>query len=76
MAEGKWQKEGQTGTDKEFPGSYGGWVKPRRSVGKYAKTAQQKRVADAGREVGTECKGKTGSAFKTCRHDVMKKHFG
>ena len=76
MAGGLWQKEGQTGSDPEFPGSYGGWVKPRRVARVTGRTAHQRAIGEAGREVGTTCKGKTGSAFKACRHDVMKKHFG
>jgi len=75
MAEGKWQKEGKTGSTPEAPGSYGGWVKPRRTPGSYPKTPQQKKVAEAGRAVGAACKGKTGSAFRTCRHEVLAEHF-
>lgn len=76
MAGGRWQKEGQTGSDPEFPGSYGGWVKPRRIAKDTARTAQQAKIGVAGREVGKVCKGMKGSDFKTCRHEVMAKHFG
>ena len=75
MAEGRWHKEGRTGSDPEAPGSYGGWVKQRRTPGKSPRTAQQMKIGVAGREVGEVCKGKTGGAFKTCRHEVMAKHF-
>jgi len=71
MAEGKWQKEGKTGSTPEAPGSYGGWVKPRRTPAKGTKTAQQRMIGEAGRAVGTKCKGKTGSDFRTCRHEVL-----
>jgi len=72
----QWEKAGKEGRDPEFPGSYGGWTKHRQAPSKYVKTAQQKAVAEAGREVGKVCKGKEGTAFKECRHDVMHKHFG
>ena len=64
-----WGKKGRGG-------SYAGWTKQRHAPSGYTRTAQQKKVAEAGREVGVECKGKTGATFKTCRSDVMRKHFG
>lgn len=75
MAGGRWQKEGRTGSDPEFPGSYGGWVKPRRIAKVTSRTSQQKAIGEAGRAVGAKCKGKTGSEFKTCRHTVLAEHF-
>ena len=75
MAEGKWQKEGKTGSTPEAPGSYGGWVKPRRTPSNYPKTVQQRKVADAGRAVGAECRGKKGAEFRTCRHKILAEQF-
>lgn len=64
-----WGKKGRGG-------SYAGWTKQRHAPSAYTRTTAQKKVAEAGREMGKECKGKTGSAFKECRSDVMRKHFG
>jgi hypothetical protein len=63
-------------TKKGRGGSYAGWKKERHAPSSYAVTSQQKKVRDAGRDVGATCKGKKGSAFKECRSDVMRKHFG
>ena len=57
-------------------GSYEGYYKVRQSPKPYPLTDQQKKVRNAGREVGKECKGKTGADFRECRADVMTKHFG
>ena len=68
MADSNWSKKGRGG-------SYAGWTKAREAPSKYAKTPQQKKIAAAGREVGKTCKGKTGSAFKECRIEVLEKLF-
>jgi len=75
MATSAWKKEGQVSTTPEAPGSYGGWVKGRKAPRKTPKTDQQKKIAAAGRAVGKECKGKEGSEFRTCRHEVLDKLF-
>lgn len=67
----KWQKIGKSGADPSAPGSYGGYVKPRTRPSGYPTTAKQRLIGSAGRRVGEECKGKEGSAFKKCRHDIM-----
>lgn len=64
-----WGKKGRGG-------SYAGWTKQRRAPSSYAMTPQQKKVRDAGRDVGKECKDKKGSDYTECRTDVMRKHFG
>ena len=73
MAGGKgysaWAKLGRQGSDPVAPGSYGGWVKMRKPPGAYPTTAQQHKIGDGGRKMGEACKGKTGAAFRTCRHD-------
>ena len=66
---GNWMKQGRGG-------SYEGYFKMRDSPKDYPITPQQKKVRDAGREVGKECKGKIGADFKECRSDIMTKHFG
>ena len=68
MTESNWNKKGKGG-------SYKGWTKSREAPSQYAKTDAQKKIAAAGRAVGKACKGKTGSAFKECRVDVLAEHF-
>jgi len=73
---GNWVKEGREGNDPISPGSYGAYVKRRKAPKTYSTTAQQKKVAQAGREVGAKCKGKTGGEFRKCRAEVMTGIFG
>lgn len=68
MTDSNWSKKGRGG-------SYKGWTKAREAPSKYARTAQQKKIAAAGRTVGKECKGKTGADFKECRIEVLEKLF-
>lgn len=57
-------------------GSYDGWVKVRNTKKhKGGKTAAQSRIAEAGRQVAKECKGKKGSDFTSCRAEVVQKFF-
>lgn len=72
----KWAKPGKTGSDPVFPGSFGGYEKRRSRPSGYSTTSQQHKIGGAGREVGAKCKGKAGSDFKQCRHEVMKRAFG
>ena len=62
-------------TKKGRGGSYSGWKKERHAPRSYPITPQQKKVREAGRDVGKTCKGKSGSAFTECRTEVMEKHF-
>jgi hypothetical protein len=72
MAGGKaassWVKLGHQGSDPVSPGSYGGYVKMRRPPKAYPTTAQQRKIGEGGRAMGLECKGKSGAAFRECRH--------
>ena len=47
----------------------------RRRPALYPKTEQQKRLGEAGRAVGLECRGKTGSEFFRCRAEVLRRFF-
>lgn len=75
MAAGKafspWMKLGKQGSDPVSPGSYGGWVKMRKPPRRYPTTSQQKKIGEGGRRMGKECKGKTGAAFRECRHAAI-----
>jgi len=75
MAAGKafspWAKLGRQGSDPVAPGSYGGWVKIRKAPSAYPTTAQQKKIGEGGRAMGLACKGKTGAAFRVCRHEKV-----
>ncbi len=75
MAGGKafspWMKLGKQGSDPVSPGSYGGYVKLRRPPKKYPTTAQQKKIGEKGRAMGEKCKGKSGAAFRQCRHEAL-----
>jgi len=62
---GVWLKEGKGA-------SYRGYSYRRAAPRKYTKTAQQAKIGEAGRKVGAECKGKKGSDFRKCRHDILK----
>ncbi len=66
---GSWVKPGNGG-------SYRGYQYERAAPKAYKKTSGQKKVGEAGRKVGTDCKGKTGATFSQCRHDVMVSIFG
>jgi len=72
MAAGKaasrWVKLGHQGSDPVAPGSYGGYVKMRNPPSAYPTTAQQHKIGEGGRAMGIACKGKTGAAFRECRH--------
>ena len=72
---GVWVKRGRRSSG-QTPGSYGDYVYERAAPKSYKTTGQQKRIGDAGREVGAKCTGKKGSEFKRCRHEVMKDIFG
>ena len=73
MAGGKayspWVKLGKQGSDPVAPGSYGGYVKMRKPPKRYTTTSIQKSIGEGGRTVGEKCKGKTGAAFRACRHE-------
>ena len=73
MAAGKafspWVKLGKQGSDPVAPGSYGGYVKFRRPPSAYPTTDIQKKIGAGGRAMGEKCKGKTGAAFRACRHE-------
>lgn len=75
MAAGKafspWMKLGKQGSDAVAPGSYGGYVKLRRPPSRYPTTSTQKAIGDGGRKMGVACKGKTGAAFRQCRHENL-----
>jgi len=75
MAAGKgtspWMRKGQSGSNAQAPGSYGGYFKQRKAPRAYPTTGQQRRIGDAGREVGKQCKGKTGSSWFECRSQVL-----
>lgn len=77
MAAGKafspWVKLGKQGIDPVAPGSFGGWVKMRRPPKRYATTSVQKSIGEGGRKVGIACKGKSGAAFRQCRHENIYK---
>jgi hypothetical protein len=61
---GMWMKPGGGG-------SYRGYLYARAAPSPYPTTDQQKRIGDKGRRVGKECAGKTGSAFRECRHAAV-----
>lgn len=61
---GAWVKPGAGG-------SYRSYIYVRAAPAAYPTTSQQKAIGDKGRCVGRECKGKTGSAFKECRHKCV-----
>lgn len=73
MAGGKafspWMRLGRQGSDPVAPGSYGGWLKMRKPPKRYTTTSIQKSIGEGGRRVGVACKGKTGAAFRQCRHE-------
>lgn len=75
MAAGKayspWVKLGKQGSDPISPGSYGGWVKMRKPPKSYPTTAQQKKIGEGGRTMGVKCRGKSGAAFRECRHEII-----
>jgi len=75
MAAGKsyspWVKLGRAGSDPVSPGSYGGWVKMRKPPRSYPTTAQQRAIGNKGRQMGKECKGKSGADFRDCRHKIL-----
>ena len=52
-----------------------GWIKQRKVPEKYRKTEQKSKIAEAGKEISKECKGKKGSEFTSCRHEVLNKLF-
>lgn len=72
MAAGKaaspWVKLGHQGSDPVSPGSYGGYVKMRKPPRSYPTTDIQKKIGEGGRKMGVACKGKSGAAFRDCRH--------
>ncbi|MGI0150182.1 MAG: hypothetical protein ACREDF_11710 [Thermoplasmata archaeon] len=80
MAAGKqsspWMRRGNAGSNAIAPGSYGGYYRQRRAPSSYPTTPQQRKVGQAGREVGKQCKGKKGSDFFRCRHDAIAGVFG
>jgi len=54
----------------------GQWFKTRKPPREYPRTPQQEKIAEAGKKVGEECKGKTGSEYVSCRHEVLVEIFG
>jgi hypothetical protein len=68
-AASRWVKLGHQGSDPVAPGSYGGYVKMRNPPGAYPTTPQQHKIGEGGRRMGIACKGKTGAAFRECRHE-------
>jgi len=61
---GAWVKPGAGG-------SYRGYMYMRAAPKSYPTTAQQKKIGDGGRRMGKECAGKTGAAFRECRHAAV-----
>jgi len=61
---GAWTKAGGGG-------SYRGYKYERAAPSNYPTTAQQRKIGNAGREVGKQCKGKVGADFKACKHEVL-----
>ncbi len=57
------------------PGSYFNYIRERRPPSRYPDTVWQRAIADAGRDAGKACRGKTGSEFYECRADVLRMHF-
>jgi len=53
----------------------GRWIKERKKIKEYPKTEQQIKIAEAGKEIGEECEGKTGEEFSACRCHILAKHF-
>jgi len=53
----------------------GTWIKERKRPAPRKKTEHQKKVAKAGKLVGKRCKGKKGTEYRQCRHEVMKEVF-
>mgnify|MGYP001595139260 FL=1 len=80
MAAGKksspWARKGRAGSNAQAPGSYGGYLRERKPPSGYATTSQQKKIGEAGRAVGKECKGRTGGEWYNCRHGVLRGMFG
>lgn len=68
---GAWVRPGRSGSNPLAPGSWKDYVLVRSGPKPYAKTAQQKKIGEAGRRVGKECKGQSGSAFYECRHKAL-----
>ncbi len=61
---GAWVKPGAGG-------SYRGYMYMRAAPKDYPTTAQQKAIGNKGRAMGEKCKGKTGAAFRACRHEAV-----
>ena len=59
-----------------MPKKKGRWIKERRPISKYKKTDAQKKIAEAGKEIAMECKGKKGNEFVVCRSSILEKFFG
>lgn len=53
----------------------GEYVKFRKPISKYPKTAHQKKIALSGKRIAEECTGKKGKAFTTCRLNVLSEIF-
>ena len=53
----------------------GRWIKERKKIKDYPKTEHQEKIAEAGKEIGLECTGKTGDDFRACRCNVLAKYF-
>lgn len=51
------------------------WVKPRKPMSDYPETHQQKQIREAGKQISEKCKGKKGSVFRQCRHEVLAEVF-
>jgi len=72
---GAWVKPGGSSGKAMFPGSYVGYEYKRQAPSAYPKTAQQEKVAAAGRELKEKCAGKKGSDFTICRAEVLSARF-
>jgi len=73
---GFWGKMGQVSGDPMFPGGYKGYTYFRDAPDEYPKTPQQRKVAEAGRRIGKECKGKHGADYTSCRAEILASIFG
>jgi len=68
---GAWVKPGNVGTGTAgFPGSYGDYIYVRAAPKDYPKTAQQRRIGEAGRKCAI--KGKSGRDI----HECIRAEFG
>lgn len=53
----------------------GKWIKERKEISEYPETEQQKKIAEAGKEIGKKCTGLKDKDFSLCRCTILEKFF-